>query len=219
MTPNIGDQMMLAEWLFIRTLEDLRTRCENPADQTRYALLGIAPLLRKLFIDEAPLIDTLKPGKRGVKLTFRIRPFVPATDADLRRRMQLAFGNADLVGTSSDVPVGKEAFLNTVAGIAGNEAFTVRDVVGYFANVEGGVHFGPPKEKYRNTLSDVLRAVTPSMFSLGNQWVESLAHLGAIALGGLAELEASIRASATDNATVKLTGEAGPIRTHWIDTP
>ena len=50
MAPNIGDQMMLAEWLFIRTLDDLRTRCDNPTEQTRYALLGIAPLLRKLFI-------------------------------------------------------------------------------------------------------------------------------------------------------------------------
>ncbi|WP_420180837.1 hypothetical protein [Paenarthrobacter sp. TA1.8] len=61
MAGSIGEQMILAEWLFVETVDDIRRRCQNPAMRTRYELLGIAPLLRKLLIDDAPLLQRFVP--------------------------------------------------------------------------------------------------------------------------------------------------------------
>ncbi len=53
MARDIGEQMILAEWLFVETIDDLHRRTDDPASRTRYELLGIAPLLRKLLLDGA----------------------------------------------------------------------------------------------------------------------------------------------------------------------
>jgi hypothetical protein len=58
MTRDIGAQMMLAEWLFVETVSDVRRRSEDPGSRSRYELLRIAPLLRKLLLDGSTLVDT-----------------------------------------------------------------------------------------------------------------------------------------------------------------
>lgn len=50
---------MLAEWLFVETIADVRQRSEDPGVRSRYEQLGIAPLLRKLLIDAIPLLNTV----------------------------------------------------------------------------------------------------------------------------------------------------------------
>lgn len=43
MALDIGEQMVLAEWLFVETVDDIRRRSSEPEQRTRYELLGIAP--------------------------------------------------------------------------------------------------------------------------------------------------------------------------------
>lgn len=42
MARDIGAQMILAEWLFVETVADVRRRSEEPSVRSRYELLGIA---------------------------------------------------------------------------------------------------------------------------------------------------------------------------------
>lgn len=42
---------MIAEWLLVETVDVLRRRSTHLAERSRYELLGIAPLLRKLLLD------------------------------------------------------------------------------------------------------------------------------------------------------------------------
>jgi hypothetical protein len=74
MAREMGTQMILAEWLFVETVADVRHRSQNPGDRSRYGLLGIAPMLRKLLLDGASLVDTVRAGRPEALLEFRVLP-------------------------------------------------------------------------------------------------------------------------------------------------
>jgi hypothetical protein len=74
MTQKIGPETMLAEWLLVATVADVRRRSQYPDVRRRYELLGIAPLLRKLLIDACPLLNTVRAVRPEVPTDFRIRP-------------------------------------------------------------------------------------------------------------------------------------------------
>ena len=85
MARDTGNQMILAEWLFVEPVADVRHRSQNPSDRSRYELLGIAPLLRKLLLDGASLVDTVRAGRLEVPFEFRVRPWrAPSPDAEAR---------------------------------------------------------------------------------------------------------------------------------------
>lgn len=65
MARDIGSQMILAEWLFVETVADVRHRSQNPGDRSRYDLLGIAPLPRKLLLERASLVDIVSSEQGG----------------------------------------------------------------------------------------------------------------------------------------------------------
>lgn len=73
MTQKIGPETMLAEWLLVETVADVRRRSQRPGGRDRYELLGIAPLLRKLLIDARPLVNTVRAVRPEVPTDFRIK--------------------------------------------------------------------------------------------------------------------------------------------------
>ena len=103
---DIGIQMMLAEWLFVETIADVRQRSNGPSTRSRYELLGIAPLIRKLLLDGTSLVDTVQTARPEVPVEFRIRPWnVPAADdhaETLPGRWILRLGGPELVGGPDD---------------------------------------------------------------------------------------------------------------------
>jgi len=214
MARGFGDEMMLAEWLFVNTVDDLRERSSNPSSTDRYSLLGIAPLLRKLLIDERPLVNTVKAARLTVPIEFRIVAHPSPTQVP-GRQVVLSLGREEIVGSPEVAPVSLAQFTRVVIGSAQGNDVTVRDAIRYFANVEGGVHFG----KAKTSIDEVLLTHTPSMFALGNQWIDVLGHIGAVVAGGLRPLEESIMATPTKNAARVLKDETGQLNSlHWTDT-
>jgi hypothetical protein len=212
MARDLGAQMILAEWLFVETVADVRNRSQDPRSRSRYELLGIAPLLRKLLFDGTAVVDTVRTARPEIPTDFRIRPWqAPDQDVDDLRYV-LRLGGPELVGGPDDIHLSTVAeFASAQVGLVDGEALTVRQVVRYYANVEGGVHFGVPKENGQETMN----MMAPLLLGNTTGQIEILANIGQIVVAALTPLCNSILTMPTILAGVHLHNEAGLLDNHW----
>ena len=120
MALEIGPETMLAEWLFVETVADVRRRSHEPEARNRYELLGIVPLLRKPLIDGRPLVNTVRVGRPEVPTNFRIKPWrMPDEDPDGEQLPYcLRLGGPDLVGGPDDPALPKlQQFIGARVGL------------------------------------------------------------------------------------------------------
>ena len=214
MAREIGEQMIIAEWLFVETVDDLRRRCQEPGDRSRYELLGIAPLLRKLLLDATPLLQTVQIVRPEVSVAFRIRPWSPVgrglEQAGLERHLGL--GGEELVGGPDDSAITSlEEFKHTIVGIADGSDLTVRGIIRYYAHVEGGVHFGSPREPGEPALG----GMTPLLLGHSTGQIQILAHLGRIVVNALGPMRRSILERPTIHSLWHHKNEQGFYAGHW----
>jgi hypothetical protein len=213
---DIGIQMMLAEWLFVETTADVRQRSSGPSTRSRYELIGIAPLLRKLLLDGTSLVDTVRRVRPEVPVEFRIMPWnAPAADdhaETLPVRRILRLGGPELVGGPDDRALTSvREFVSSRVGQVDGLELTVRDVVRYYAHIEGGVHFGEPKDLVQATLS----SVAPLLLGHTTGQIEILAHIGLVVVDALTPLCNSILMSPTIDRRMHRINEAGFYGNHW----
>ncbi|SDL15925.1 hypothetical protein [Arthrobacter sp. ok362] len=214
MAPEIRPEMMLAEWLFVETVADVRRRSQDPGARGRYELLGIAPLLRKLLIDARPLLNTVRAARPDVSTDFRIRQWSAPVDSrdDAGLPYLLRLGGPEVVGGPEDPALPKlKHFIGARVGLVQGRSLTVSEVVKYYANVEGGVHFGLPKEKADHVLSEM----APVLLGRTTGQIEILAHLGAIVVDALTPLCESILASPVIDARMHRRNDRGFFDGHW----
>lgn len=209
----IGEQMILAEWLFVETIDDLRHRSADPPHRTRYELLGIAPLLRKLLIDSAPLVNTVRSARPEIPVGFRIRPWREFKDELGSEDLERYFGIGDerIVGAPGTQALGLKGFLKTVIGVAEGDELTVKSVIRYYSHIEGGVHFGAPKEAGESTIS----SMSPILLGHSTGQIQILAHLGRIAADALEPLRSSILATPSIHSNWHIKDERGLYMNHW----
>jgi hypothetical protein len=191
---DIGAQMMLAEWLFVETVSDVRRRSEDPSSRSRYELLGIAPLLRKLLLDGSALVDTVRTARPEVPIEFRINPWSAPDERGDDLPYAIRLGDSKLTGSPDGlVLTSVEDFTRTKVGRVDAADLTVRQVVRYYAHVEGGVHFGIPKEDGQHTMNEV----APVLLGNTTGQIEILGHLGQVVVQALTPLCDSILTSPT----------------------
>nr|AFK89584.1 hypothetical protein [Arthrobacter sp. J3.53] len=205
---------MLAEWLFVETVADVWRRSEDPGGRSRYELLGIAPLLRKLLIDASPLLNTVRAARPGVPTEFRIKqwtaPDVGHDDEDLPYLLRL--GGPELVGGPEDPVLPKlKHFIGAKVGQVQGRPLTVLEVIKYYANVEGGVHFGVPKDEPDHVLGEV----APLLLGHSTGHIEILAHLGTIVVDALTPLRDSIIDSPLIDTRMHRRNNRGSYAGHW----
>lgn len=214
MARYIGEQMIMAEWLFVETVADVRRRSHDPAHRSRYELLGIAPLLRKLLLDGSPLLETVRAERSEIPVEFRIRPW-NASDQEIEReglQRHLGLSGEELVGGANDPPATSlEDFKRVVVGVAEGKDLTVRSVVRYYAHVEGGVHFGLPKEPGEATLS----GMSSMLLGRSTGQIEILAHIGRVVVDALTPLFESVLAEPTIDRRLHIRNEQGFFEGHW----
>ncbi|PRI10508.1 hypothetical protein [Leucobacter massiliensis] len=211
--PPIGPEIMIAEWLFVETLEDLRRRCEKPRERSRYELLGIAPLLRKLFVDGHTLVDRVRAGRPEIQMDFRLRPWTkPESVGDDDLPYLIRLGGEELVGDQSTPSITTiQHLLKAQVGMVRDRPLALRDVVLYYANAEGGVHLGPAK----NDTQEVLSSMAPLLLGHSNGQIEILAHIGRVATDGLSALYESVLSSPMRDTRMHLRNEHGFFENHW----
>lgn len=213
MARDIGEQMILAEWLFVETVDDVRRRSIAPEAQTRYELLGLAPLLRKLLTDKAALLNTVKSARPEVPVEFRIRSWHEFEDVLAAEGLTRQFGirGEEMIGGPETPSVGLEDFLKTVVGLAEGNDLTVRSVIRYYAHVEGGVHFGTPAEPGESTLS----GMAPLLLGHSTGQIQILAHLGRIVADALEPMRRSILSEPTIHRIWHQKDARGLFPNHW----
>lgn len=104
-----------------------------------------------------------------------------------------------------------QQFISAQVGQVQGRPLTVREVVKYYANVEGGVHFGVPKEQADHVLSEM----APVLLGHSTGQIEILAHLGAIVVNALAPLCESILASPLIDIRMHRRNDHGLYDGHW----
>jgi len=215
MVGDMDAQMILAEWLFVETVADVRRRSHDVSARSRYELLGVAPLLRKLLLDRStPLVSMIRKGRPEVPLEFRIRPWsAPTADAEDKALPWLSrLSGPEMVGMSTDPVVGSvQEFVSTRVGLVDGEDLTVCRVVRYYSHVEGGVHFGEPREPGQATLT----SMAPLLLGHSTGQIAILAYIGQIVVDALTPLCDSILSSPTIDRRVHRINEAGFYDNHW----
>jgi hypothetical protein len=163
-----------AEALLLRTLEDVERRLQQTDP---YEILFIAALIRKLFLDDFPLVDQVNRIHK-LKVTFETTlPLELPSDFP-----QPTFWTVqDGLDPDTAIPgkrrytAGRDQFFQTVVTIVDNHKYTVREVVLFEANVMGAVHAGSPKTEKERALKQV-----DSTIAVGG-YASSLRQLQAIA--------------------------------------
>lgn len=212
MARDIGAQMILAEWLFVETVFDMRRRSEDPGSRNRYALLGIAPLLRKLLLDGSALVDTVRTARPEVPIEFRITPWSAPDERGDGPPYVTRLGDSQLIGSPNGLTLSSvEDFARTRVGQVDAADLTVRQVVRYYAHVEGGVHLGIPKEDGQQTMNEM----APVLLGNTTGQIEILGFIGQIVVKALTPLCDSILSSPTIIPAIHRLNDSGFYDHHW----
>lgn len=135
--------MIDTETLFIRTLADIDSRlvATDP-----YEILLIAGLIRKLFLDDYPLVDQVNKKLR-IKLGFEIT--IPINKPS--NTLAPIFWTVQDLDPDTAPPfkqrlnVTRDQFFQTVVTVVNSHAYTVREIVLFESNVVGAIHAGSLK--------------------------------------------------------------------------
>jgi len=180
--------------LFLNTLKDIERRIEL---EDPYDILGCSALLRKLLIDEYPLVHQVNRERR-LKLRFQIGlplRFPPGLEPTAWS-IQDGLDPATSVPGHATTTVDLDGFLAAKVLASEGKTYTVKDLVQFEANIMGGVHAGTPREQKEHVLDSLGR-----LFEMGGYRV-SLRQLKAIcrvALRGLAELRQDVDSTSPGN--------------------
>ena len=174
--------------LFLDTLKDLEERivAEDP-----YKILGASALVRRLLLDDQPLIHQVNRAHR-LNLSF---------ECTKRREMPVGIAEPTLWATqdgfdAATAPpfltrqtVTLDQLFACVLLTVNGHPFTLREVVLFEANVMGAVHEGTPRQEKERALAEI-----NNYFAIGGYRasLRQLCAIGRVVLRGLAPLRAAI---------------------------
>lgn len=152
---------MQADQLFLRTLEDLDRRT-TVADE--YEALLAAGLLRKLLLDEAPLIHQVNRYRRE-RIRFRINGETPLERIILADNPVFwAIGDAikpdayqGRPGVSAPTDAKLDQFLARPVMCMRGERLSVGDLIKQVAHIDGAVHKREPTNAREQLLDEISR--------------------------------------------------------------
>lgn len=181
---------MSPEMLFARTCSDLENRIASTDD---YEILLIAGLLRKLFLDDHPLVDQANKDYR-VKLRFTTSiPLNQPEPGDVTCLWSVQDGldpETARPGKSTQQLTRDQFFQQTVAIVFGR-VFSIKDVVLFEANVAGAVHAGAPRTEKEKALQEVGVALGIGGYPMA---LRQLLAIARVSLKALAPLRAAVAA-------------------------
>lgn len=184
----------LAEWLLVHTLDDMEARTQP--GQSRYGILGLAPLLRRALLDESPIVHLARSRLKLHAPRFECTPFVqspPEPPVEGGRWLTVL----RLSGESFSEPTikfGVEKFLAAPIGQLRRDDVTVLQLIRYFAHVHGGVHIGKPE----SALESLMQSIASASDEVAESWMEALRSIAVVTIRALRPLQARIEADRPD---------------------
>lgn len=183
--------MSHVESLFLSTLHDLSSRI---AGHDEYNILGASALIRKLLIDDFPLVDQVN-RKYQLKLKFEIsesNPSIPGVPEPSFWSVQDGLDPETSRPGKPRKQVSRDQLFATVLAIVDGKPYSLRDIVLFEANVMGGVHAGSPKEEKER----VLQTINCTLAIGGHRAsLRQLQAIGRVVLRGLEPLRSAIEAA------------------------
>jgi len=176
--------------LFLHTLNDLRTRLET-GRRDEYQAMGIAALLRKLLLDDQPLVDQVNRSRR---LRVRFIVSLPASMHEDDLPLPPPPNAPPFVRGLKEVT--KDGLLSRFAAWVAPHEYTVRDLILYVANVKGGVHAGHARNRSEETLVTAGEELRVAGFDPA---VYSLFGIAEAVLAGLEPLRAAVAAASRES--------------------
>ena len=144
--------MTSIEKLFLNTLDDLAERITSTDE---YTILGASALIRKLLIDDFPLVDQVN-RQHKLKTTFEISktsPSIPGVPGQAVWSVQDGLDPETSHPGKPSLTLNRDKLFSTVLAVVNGQNYTLREVVLFEANIMGGVHAGSPKEEQEKVLA------------------------------------------------------------------
>ena len=132
------------ETFYLETIRELENRLR---DGGGYNLVQASALLRKLFLDDHPLLDRVNRERR-VPLRFEVCPVQHSALPDLGGAPIAHWINPGSSARAAPLSLKRDQFLAHVCAIIEGEKIAIIDVVRHAAYVLGGVHTGEPDKKH-----------------------------------------------------------------------
>ena len=161
------------EQLLIRTIEDLGKRI---TDNDPYEILGASALIRKLFLDDNPLVNQVN-RKYKLKLQFDVclpTPDPPGFPKPVVFSIQDGFDPETSRPGKTISKLTRDQFFKVVVLIIKGKEYSIKDIILFEAHIMGGVHAGAPNSEKEKILEQL-----NSQLSIGG-YASSLRQLQAI---------------------------------------
>jgi hypothetical protein len=183
------------ETLFLRTLDDIEGRIKSPDP---YEVLGMSALIRKLFLDDNPLVDQVNRTHRQ-KIRFTICDPNSAYTQMVLSDKPAFYSVQDGLDPNTARPgkaiveVGRDQFFGTMVLMINAKPYSVREIILFEANVMGGVHAGSPRTDKDKALSEMDRLFRVGGSRAGLRQLQSISR---VILRALQPLVADIKGAA-----------------------
>lgn len=180
--------MTEAEALLLRTLEDIERRL---AQTDPYDILFIAALIRKLFLDDFPLVDQVNRNHK-IKLAFETTlPIELPKDfpAPTFWTAQDGLDPDTAIPSKRRFTASRDQFFQTVVTIVNGHQYSVREIILFEANVMGAVHAGSPKSEKEHALKQVDSTIAVGGYASS---LRQLQAIGRVVLKTLSPLRAAV---------------------------
>jgi hypothetical protein len=175
--------------LFLRTLDDLEKRI---ASQDEYEILGASALLRKLLIDDQPLVDQVNREYR-IRLKFEItapHKMPEGTPEPMFFSVQDGIDPDTAPPFLQRLTATRDQFFASKLLYVNGQPYTLKDIILFEANMMGAVHAGSPKEEKEKVLAQL-----NIMFQIGGHRssLRQLQAIGRVVLKGLKPLQEAVK--------------------------
>jgi hypothetical protein len=181
---------MNRDTLFLRTLDDLGRRVQPGLDE--YEVLLIAGLLRKLLLDDPPLIDQVNRERHlRIRYVINVRPPVWELLGDpppVFWSEQDGLDPETALTVVEPKAVSRDEFLAKVVMQARDESVSVKDTILHTANVVGAVHPGRPREDVNRLLEQIAGQLSLGGYQPDIRSLQAIARVVLRALTPLREM-------------------------------
>ena len=142
------------EILFLKTYKDIEKRLN---EEKPYEILHISALVRKLFLDDFPLVDQVNRSYKE-KIFFEITKtqlYPPGLPAPTYFSVQDGLDPATARPGKQILQVKRDEFFKTPILLVNGKEYSIREIILFEANIMGGVHAGFAKTDNEKTLKQI----------------------------------------------------------------
>lgn len=179
---------MNKDFLFIKTLEDIEKKMKS---KDGYEIFMISGLLRKLLLDDNPLIHQVNQNRK-LKISFIVNDRQPPVGENSLVFWSMEDGfdpNTSVPHLVKPLEVNIDQLLKRQIMIINGEIITVSNLIKFLTNVQGGVHAGKPKNKKEVALHEIQKYLGIGGLPAG---IRSVLSISRVVIKGLEPLRTAI---------------------------